>query len=190
MNEINQGYTRVTEILKAFNDFENIPESVLINAAERGSKVHSLCEKLMRNPTEFQPFLIDLIDEDCKGYFESFLLWFQNSKFTPLHIEKRLYDHDLKITGQIDLIGFYDSCPDEIILIDFKTPQNASNSWALQTAAYKHLACVDLNIDIDRRACLQLRKNGSAPKFTEFFEHERDLDLFLSAYYLHKFFEG
>jgi len=186
--EIPSDYTRVTEILGRYTNLSSIPQSVLENAADRGKRVHALCEKYLKNPHEFHPFLIEIIDDDCKGYFQSFLRWYENAKFTPFIIEKRLYDHELKITGQIDLIGSYDANPEELILVDFKTPQNSSKTWNLQTAAYKMLAQTDLSLEIDRRACLQLDKNGKTPRFVEFFDHEKDEELFLSAYDLHNFF--
>lgn len=174
------GYRRVTEILQAYTDFSMIDPAVLANAADRGSRVHRFCELYIKN------LLIESVDNDCKPYFDSFKFWFDSVVEEVFFIEERLYCNDLKITGQIDLICSLRNS-DKKFIIDFKTPQNPSKTWALQTAAYKYLAEKNLEIKIDYRGCLMLDRHAEPPKFLSY-DNDMDFELFKWACHLYEFF--
>lgn len=176
-------YRRVTEILSPFTDFSMIAPHVLENAADRGTRTHHFCELYIKN------LLIEPVDEDCKPYFESFVQWYDFMVSEVLHVEQRLFCDDWKITGQIDLIcRLKDS--DTIYIVDLKTPQSTSKTWALQTAAYQYLAEKNFGIKVGYRGCLMLNKNGDVPKMVGYENYERDSDLFFSACKLNSFFGG
>lgn len=46
--QANSDYTRVTEILKPFSGLDRIPKDIVANAARRGTKVHDVCEGIIR----------------------------------------------------------------------------------------------------------------------------------------------
>lgn len=176
-------YRRVTEILSPFTDFSMIAPHVLENAADRGSRTHHFCELYIKN------LLIEPVDEDCKPYFESFVQWYDFVVDKVLHVEKRFYCDDWRITGQVDLICKLKNS-DSVYIVDLKTPQSSSKTWQLQTAAYKYLAEKNLGIEIDYRGCLMLRKDGEVPKMCGYPNHKEDLELFFSACKLNSFFGG
>ena len=59
-------YTRVTDILKPYRDFSNIPEHILQHAADRGTRVHLYCELYASK------MLFEEIDQDCEPYLQAF----------------------------------------------------------------------------------------------------------------------
>ena len=52
LNDINiqdkSAYTRVTEILSPFSGLDKIPKHILDNAARRGTRVHDVCESIVK----------------------------------------------------------------------------------------------------------------------------------------------
>jgi hypothetical protein len=178
-----EGYTRVTEILSAYTDFSHIEPSVLANAADRGTRVHRFCELYVKN------LLIEPVDEDCKPYVDSFISWFDFIVDEVIQAEQRLFCDKWKITGQIDLIVKMKNS-DSIYIVDIKTPQQSSKSWALQTSAYKHLVETNSNIKVGFRGCLMLDRQGGEPKMVGYENHDRDAELFFSACKLHQYFKG
>lgn len=177
-------YTRVTAILSRYSDFSAIDPDTLARAADRGTRVHNYCEMYANN------IFIPSVDDDCKNYFEAYQRWFDSHVEHVLLVEKRIYNDDYRITGQIDLIAKIKG-DDDYSIIDIKTPATSSKTWALQTAAYKMMAKEHLkdksDIWIDRRACLMLPKTGKDAFFLEYDDIE-DEDLFLHALKLYRFF--
>lgn len=174
------GYTRVSDVLSPFTDFSHIDKNVLLNAANRGTRVHKYIELHLHNL-----FVAD-IDEDCQPYFESFLQWQADILDKVYCLEDRYYCDDYKITGQVDMIGTFKGS-DEQIIIDIKTPQSQSKTWRLQTAAYLYLARKNVDPSIKRRGCLMLDKLGAPANFVEY-TSKLDEDLFFKALELKRFF--
>ena len=129
---IPEGYIRVTEVLEPFKKLGHIDPAVLENAANRGKRVHKYCELYAQN------MLVEEPDEECIGYVQSYIEWFDNRMDKVINLEERLNHRDLKISGRYDLLC---SLKNQVgvCLIDIKTPQAPSLSWSLQTAAYKIL---------------------------------------------------
>ena len=73
--------------------------------------------------------------------------------------------------------------------IDWKTSNHTSKVWALQLAAYTHLAGLALNIPTEIRSlAIRLDKNGGMPKVTEYTQWQRPLlDCFMCARRLYWF---
>lgn len=183
-SEIPSGYARVTEILSPYNNFTQIDPNVLTRAADRGSRVHKYCESYALG------LFLPEIDEDCKNYVERFIEWFDERVEEVIFTEKRINDPEIKISGQFDLLVTLKGDDGRRSLIDIKTPENASKSWKLQTAAYRYLCWNNLKIDVDRRLCLQLPKFAQYATIIEYTEHLKDEDRFLNAVDLYWFFKN
>lgn len=148
-------YPRVSEILAPYAQifFRDISLEVLANACERGTKVHAICKALVNG------YFVPSIDEECRPYIDSFLLWKDVNKFVALETEKRYYDDELKFSGQIDMLVKQDG---RTILYDIKTSATKSPSWPVQLAAYAHLIGVK-GPKVDAVGILQLKKTGKKP---------------------------
>ncbi len=181
-DDIPPGYARVTEVLAPYISFDRIDPDVLEKAKERGTRVHKYCELYVQN------LLIEKVDEECKPYVDSFIQWFDVMVKEVWVSEMRLSCSNYLISGKLDLIVTLKGDTTET-LIDIKTPQQASQSWQLQTAAYRYLMRVSQGIDIPRRVCLILDREGKLPKLVEYTNHERDERLFLGAAELFHFFQ-
>ncbi len=179
MNNIPEGYTRVTEVLKPYNNLHSIDPTVLAKAADRGSRVHKYCE------TYALGLFLPEIDADCNNYVQAFISWFDERVEKVLAIETRLNSEKHKLSGQLDLICSLKGS-DEICLIDIKTPASASFTWQLQTAAYQLLALQCTGMEIQRRICLKLPKHTSTASIIEYLDHDSDSRLFLNALELFK----
>ena len=182
-DEIPSGYTRVTDILSPFNNFSGIDPETLAAAADRGTRVHKLCESYALG------LFIVHVDEDCKNYFNAFCKWFDEYVEEVICAEKRLNSPTYLISGKFDLIVRLKG-DKRLVLLDNKTPQTPSKTWKLQTAAYKHLILECLDKVVERRICLMLPKHGPNIRIIEHTDHDHDLELFLSALRLHRFFQS
>ncbi len=157
-------YLRVTEILGPFSGLDKIDKNVLQHAADRGSKVHKVCEGIISGLGEWET------DQEITGYVESFKKWWATGQ-KVIAMEKRFCCSELMITGQIDLILEY---PEGIIILDIKTPMKPSKTWPLQGSAYAYLARKE-GFNIKGIQFLQLDKYGFYPKIHAY---EEDFDLF------------
>lgn len=167
IKESRKNYTRVTTILYPFSGLEKVDPSILEKAGKRGTKVHKICEGLMQGIGEHG------VDEETFQYVESFKKWW-NEKPKICEIEKRFWDDENKITGQVDII--FDS-PEGLILADLKTSYKPSRTWPVQGSAYCYLA-KKAGYEIKKIKFLHLQKNGTCPKIHEY---EIDDSLFLSV---------
>ena len=181
-DEIPPGYARVTEVLKLFTSFDGIDPAVLAKAADRGTRVHKYCELYTQN------LLIEKVDDDCIPYVNSFIHWFDTMVEEVWVSEMRLSCSKYLITGKLDMVVTIKGDTRETI-VDLKTPQQASLSWQLQTAAYRYLMRASQGIDVSRRVCLILDREGKMPKLVEYTSHEADERLFLNAVELFHFFK-
>lgn len=178
---IKAGYTRVTEPLALFNNFDHIPPDVLQNAADRGTRVHRYCELHARG--DYFP----TVDRSIQGYIDGYCRWHDEMVDKTLFIEQRLYNDLYRITGQIDEVAILkgDTTP---TVIDWKTPIVASKSWALQTAAYQFLVDGFEGLKPTRRIALQLFKDGKYPKVIEYTDYENDWGIYKGILKAMRFF--
>jgi len=176
-----QHYYRVTEILKRYGDYADIPEFILNNAADRGDRVHAYCEKYVRGHD-----LTD-INPDCYAYVKAFCDWYDEVVEEVLFCERRLYSKISNFSGKVDLVVKLhgDEC---YSIVDLKTTVDTHRTWHLQTAAYR-LLCQENHFEVDRRLILQLKKTG-CHSVIEYKQHIRDTELFLNALSLHNFFSS
>ena len=175
-NKSRENYKRVTEILSPFTDLHKIDPEIVKNAGERGSKVHKICESIMKGIGEFG------VEEEIWGYIESFKKWF-NEKHDVIMIEERFWDDELMITGQVDIII---NTPEGMTIVDLKTSYKPSKTWSIQGSAYAYLARKN-NHDIQKIYFLHLDKHGKYPKI---YQYDIDADFFLNVYKVYKHFYG
>lgn len=150
---MNEKYDRVTEVLSPFSGIQYVPENILIGAQERGTKVHAICESIIRGLGDWHD------DESVKGYVESFKKWWSKD-YKPVLIEHRFKCEKLKITGQVDFI--YKDPELGTVLTDIKTSSREGRTWPLQGSAYKYLAS-QVGYKVDLILFLRLRKTGQYP---------------------------
>lgn len=175
MNEINtrEKYVRVTNVLYPFSGLDKINVDTVAHAAERGTKVHQICEAIAAGLGEH----ID--DKEMVGYVDSFKKWWEIGH-SVIEMEKRFWCNDLKVTGQVDFII---DTPDGLAVVDLKTSYKPSKTWSVQGAAYAYLAKKNL-YDIKKIYFIHLSKQGKFPKI---YEYPVDDSFFLAVYrtYMH-----
>lgn len=169
-----ENYTRVTNVLYPFSGLEKIDADVVAHAAERGTKVHQICEGIMQDLGEIGT------DEETWGYVQSFKRWWEKGHDVII-MEKRFYDDELEITGQVDLIL---NTPDGLVIVDLKTSSKPSKTWPAQGSAYAYLAKRE-GYDIQKIQFLHLNKHGKEPKI---YEYPVDDGFFLSILRVWKHF--
>jgi len=172
-----ENYLRVTKILYPFSGLQNIDPEIVEHAAERGTKVHKICEGIIKGLGEIG------VNNETRAYIDSFKIWWEKG-VEVVKMEERFWDDELFLTGQIDLII---RIPEGLAIVDFKTSSRPSKTWPAQGAAYAYLA-KKAGYDIKKIYFLHLNKTGKEPKL---FEYPVDDSFFLAIYrtYLHFFHE-
>jgi hypothetical protein len=150
-------YPRVTEILKAYSNFQYVPSHILENAASRGTTVHAICAGLAKGA-----WIPDgSIKDEHLGYINSFKIWAEDNVKKYIVIEKRFEDDQRKFTGQVDFVVL--DKQNERYLVDIKTSAKENPTYPLQMAAYDHLLCRH-DIYAAGAILVYLDKDGNAPK--------------------------
>jgi hypothetical protein len=163
----------VTEVIKAWADYSKIPEHMLNIASERGKQAHDACAKRAMGlwPMDVPP--------NARGFYESFLRWFDHVVDEVLMVEERLVDEALGFHGQPDIL--VRSKHGEILLVDLKTPAALKWAWRLQMAAYNRLTIVATPWTPHRHGTLRLHSQGGVPKMDWFDERAEDLIKYLEV---------
>ncbi len=169
-----ENYLRITSCLYPFSGLDKINPDVLANAADRGTRVHKICEAIVEGLGE-----VGVTDETW-GYVESFKKWWAKGHEVVM-VEQRFWDDDLEITGQLDFIT---NTTDGLAIVDIKTSSKESKTWAVQGAAYAYLCRKD-GYDIKKIYFLHLNKHGKEPKILEY---PVDDSLFLDVFRIFKYF--
>ncbi len=169
-----ENYTRITTILYPFSGIDKIPQAVVQNAAERGTKVHKICEGIVSGLGEIG------VDPETFGYVESFKKWWALGHEVVL-MEERFYDDELRVSGQVDLII---KTPEGLMVVDLKTSYSPSKTWLVQGNAYAHLAKNHGHF-VTKIQFLHLNKTGKEPKV---YEYEVNPYLFLAVVRVWKHF--
>ena len=66
-----ENYIRVTNVLYPFSGLDKIDSEIVAHAAQRGTKVHKICEGIIQGLGELG------VEEETKGYVESFKKWWE-----------------------------------------------------------------------------------------------------------------
>lgn len=170
-----ENYTRVTNVLYPFSGLEKLDADVVAYAAQRGTKVHKICEGIIEGLGEHG------VDDETWGYVESFKKWWEKGH-DVVSMEQRFWDDENELTGQVDLIL---NTPEGLAIVDLKTSSRPSKTWEAQGSAYAYLA-KKAGYDIKKIFFLHLNKHGKEAKL---FEYPVDDSFFFSIYrvYLHFF---
>ena len=180
--DIKNGYIRVTELLKAYQDWGDIPKEVLEAKAQIGTNVHEAIENHSVGLS-----IPNLTPREAK-YFDSYLKWAEHEEPMYLCNEERYYDEDLKVTGQIDCIVAF---PGRHIgrILDFKTSAKESPlHWPVQATWY-YMLCKKNKKDVsDTTHMLQLKDNGSPAKLYTYIATQEMQDLCMSLYDAYVYF--
>ena len=174
MAEIPSEYTRVTEILYPYSGLQSIPPAILANAANRGTKVHNICESIMKGLGDWG------VDEETKPYVDSFNKWWSLGH-KVLSIEQRFFCSELMITGQVDMIV---ETENGAVILDLKTSSKPSKTWPLQGSAYAYMA-KQAGYDIKGIHFLHLSKTGGDPHL---YVYDDNFELFKKCLDIYKHF--
>ena len=97
------------------------------DAAEKGTSIHAIAEKLLRGEQ------IDFIQPGTEHACQSVAEFIQALQPKPVAIEATVWSHKHKYAGTLDLIATIDN---ELWLIDWKSSKGVYADFALQLAAY------------------------------------------------------
>lgn len=164
-----ESYTRVSSILYPFSGLADVPQDLVEHAAERGTKVHTICEGIVTGLGEFG------VDDETRPYVESFKQWWEMGHDVIMH-ETRFWDDGLEVTGQVDYVV---RTPTGLEVVDIKTSFKPSKTWQVQAEAYMYLLLMNGHKWIKGATFLHLQKDGSIAK-TKYFPF--DVDLWLNTY--------
>lgn len=149
-------YPRVTEILRAFTSYDQVPKHILDNAAARGTTVHALCAGIAKGA-----WLPDgMIGEAHLGYVNSFKLWQQAHVTSFDIIETRYIDEVLGYSGQLDFV--IKANDGKLYLVDLKTSAKPQKTYPIQMAAYDRLLKKH-GIVVEGAMIVYLNKTGEFP---------------------------
>ncbi len=169
-----ENYLRVTQVLYPFSGLQTIDPDVVAYAAERGTRVHKICEGIVLGLGDVG------VDDEVWGYVESFKKWWATG-IDVVKMEERFWDDELCITGQVDFII---NTPDGLAIADMKTSSSPSKTWEAQGCAYAYLA-KNAGYDIKKVFFIHLNKHGKPPKI---FEYPVDDSFFLAILRTYKHF--
>ena len=174
------GLPSVTDIIRPYINSDWFTEE----SSKRGSAVHASCAayllKLYAPP----------LQDEYRGYFESFKRWADAVIEDVILVEKRLIDEKLAFCGKPDMVvklkgdkGF--SLP------DIKTGQATLRAWQIQSAAYRHLARVN-GIETSRGFPIRLKEDGSGilPIIDYSKNIQKDFNVFQGLLNSYKFFHS
>lgn len=132
---------KVSELLAGDRDqsikfLQLLPNKERDSAAERGTEVHDLAEKLATTGEVDAP-------EDLVGFIEGYLDFLDRWQITPVLVEVVLANREHWYSGKVDLLATSpllmsqaDIDAGKLIQIDLKTSKGVYMETALQTAAY------------------------------------------------------
>ncbi len=152
-----ENYKRVTTVLYPFSGLDRLDPNIVAHAADRGTRVHQICEGIIQGLGEIGT------DDETRPYVDSFKQWWEKGHKVEA-MEQRFWDDDLGITGQVDLIL---QTPEGLAIVDLKTSSKPSPTWEAQGCAYAYLA-KKAGYDIKKIFFLHLNRAGREPKVYEY----------------------
>lgn len=153
-------YARVSDVLKPFSDFSHIDEAVLARKCMIGTLVHeAIAQDIQGN--------FPILDEDGWGYFKSYMKWAEHMECDFVQSEKRYFDDEYMLTGQIDALISYGK-EDTPVLVDFKTSASEGKVWTMQAHLYSYLLIKNDVHHQSRFLFVKLDKKGALPTVFEY----------------------
>lgn len=174
-------FARVTEILRPFSGYHHVPDHILTRAAARGIKVHAYCTGMAKGA--WVP--MSMIEEELKGYVDSFTSWYEAQVKESLIIEKRYEDDLLEYSGQVDMV--VKSHEGKLYLVDLKTSAQPQKTYPIQMAAYRRLLRLH-DISVEAAMLVYLKKDGSFPDIDYLEDTEEELAVFMAAIKCYRYF--
>lgn len=172
---------RVTEILKAFTNYDYVPKDILERAASRGTTVHALCAAIAKD--DWIPD--SMIDEEYKGYINSFKKWSEAQVKKFIIVEKRYTDEELSYSGQLDFVIL--GSDDELYLVDLKTSARPQKTYPIQMAAYNSLL-KNNHVNVKGAMLVYLDKDGAFPEIHYMEDLSEEFSIFVSALQCWRYF--
>ena len=159
------------------------PKDILDRAAERGTTVHAICAAIAKGSWITE----GMIQEDLRGYVESFRKFAKEHVYDYEVIEQRYHEDDLKYSGQVDLV--IETSSGNFKLVDLKTTSTMPKTHLVQMAAYEHLLS-EHEIYVESAMLVYLNKNGDFPKIIERENLLPELDIFFHALDCYNYFNA
>ena len=165
---------RVTEILKGFTHYDQVPKDILARAAARGTTVHALCAGLAKGA-----WIPDgMIPEEYAGYVTSYKKWAEAQVKHFMIVEKRYMDEDWGFTGQLDFVV---TCNDDLVyLVDLKTSAKPQKTYPVQMSAYDYLLRLN-GIKVHAALIVYLKKDGEFPDIDLIEDMSEEFNIFTCA---------
>jgi len=144
---------------------EEYADKVSKKAADRGTKVHKICEDYINNETT--EFKLKMLMPDLKELFFKIKPKIDENVGDVYSQEQALYSHKLRIAGRVDLIGYWNG---KLSVIDFKTStkqkeeENIQN-YFMQCTAYALMFSELTGMWIDDIVVLIATEEGEAQVF-------------------------
>ncbi len=163
---------RVTEILRAFTSYDQVPKDILKRAAARGTSVHAICAGIAKGA-----WIPDsMIAEELKGYVDSFNKWAKAQVAEFMIIEKRYTN--ASYTGQLDFVV---RCNDgKVYLVDLKTSAAPQKTYPIQMAAYDQLL-KEAGVVVEGAMIVYLDRDGEFPDIHLIDDMTRECEVFNAA---------
>ena len=142
----------VSEIMRPLSDsmYRNIDQNMLDTAAKRGSAIHEAVENYIK-------YGIDDCEPDFRPYFDAFLAWVKEERVEVIASEIPVYNKILRYAGTADILC---NIKGATWLVDVKTTAQINHMLTgVQLVAY-NAALASHGVKTDKRAVLQLRKDG------------------------------
>ena len=174
-------YPRVTDILKCYTKYDQVPKEILEKASARGTAVHALCAGIAKGAWIPE----SMIQPEHLGYVNSFKKWSEAQISQYLIVEKRYYDDNLIYSGQVDFVAT--GKDSKLYLIDIKTSSKPQKTYPLQMAAYEYLLRGN-NLKIEAAMLVYLNKNGDFPDIHIMHDMIEEWNVFYSALTCYHYF--
>ena len=161
---------------------DEVANYIARTAANRGTKVHHMCEDFLNNVENDWP-------EKWKEHSKHFLPYMLFGQIKPILMQKvnnifaqecGLYTDKYKVAGRVDCIAEYKNTPS---IIDFKTSTKERNddwneSYYIQASAYAEMFEERTGIEINQIVILVVTEDGIVQEFikdkSEYLEKLRD----------------
>lgn len=173
---------RVTEILRPFTGYDQVPKDILERASARGTSTHALCAGIAKGN-----WIPDgMIGEELIGYVRSFRKWHEAQVKEFVIVEKRYTDLYKRFSGQLDFVV---KCHDDkYYLADIKTSAKPQKTYPVQMSAYEALL-KQQGIEIEGAMLVYLNKDGEFPDIDFLENMDEEFSVFLSAVKCYEYFK-
>ena len=172
---------RVTAPLGVFFDKDSIPARTLEAASDRGRAVHAACAAYAKR-------LPVILENGSYPYFGSFREWFDKYVKRVLFVEQEFRDDTTyHILGHPDLVA--ELIDGRVVVVDYKTPQAESRTWAAQVATYCYLVSNRIGGVVHGMALI-LSDSGGAARAIPYQYKATDFAAFCAALTAYRYFKA